>query len=114
VNGGIPALAIRYALTRWEALTHYVEYGRVEIDNNAVEREIRAVALGRNYAQRSVMRSAGPRRPNDATSRPRALHNHRARRNAASASGGRYRPAFVPGVCAHATACSFMAMSASA
>jgi hypothetical protein len=42
--------AIRYALSRWPALTLYCNDGRVEIDNNAVERAIRAVALGRkNY-----------------------------------------------------------------
>lgn len=44
------AVAIRYALTRWPALVRYVDDGRIEIDNNAVERAIRAVALGRkNY-----------------------------------------------------------------
>jgi len=44
------AEAIRYALTRWTALTHYVRDGRVEIDNNAAERALRATALGRkNY-----------------------------------------------------------------
>lgn len=42
--------AIKYALTRWEALTRYVDDGRLEIDNNAAERALRAVALGRkNY-----------------------------------------------------------------
>lgn len=42
--------AIRYALTRWVALTRYVEDGRIEIDNNAAERALRVVALGRkNY-----------------------------------------------------------------
>ena len=42
--------AIHYALNRWAALTGYVGDGRIEIDNNAVEREMRAVALGRkNY-----------------------------------------------------------------
>jgi transposase len=42
--------AIRYALSRWEALAHYCDDGRVEIDNNAAERALRAVALGRkNY-----------------------------------------------------------------
>ena len=42
--------AIRYALSRWEALARYCDDGRVEIDNNAVERALRAVALGRkNY-----------------------------------------------------------------
>jgi len=39
--------AIHYALSRWRALVLYCEDGRVEIDNNAVERALRAVALGR-------------------------------------------------------------------
>jgi transposase len=42
--------AIRYALSRWEALVRYSDDGRIEIDNNAAERTLRAVALGRkNY-----------------------------------------------------------------
>ena len=42
--------AIRYALSRWAALVRYCDDGRVEIDNNAAERALRAVALGRkNY-----------------------------------------------------------------
>ena len=41
------ALAIRYALSRWTALTRYLDDGRVEIDNNAAERSLRAVCLGR-------------------------------------------------------------------
>jgi len=42
--------AIRYALSRWEALTRFVDDGRIEIDNNAAERSLRGVALGRkNY-----------------------------------------------------------------
>ena len=44
------ALAVRYALGRWEALLRYVDDGRIEIDNNAAERALRVVALGRkNY-----------------------------------------------------------------
>lgn len=44
------AAAIRYALSRWRALLRYCEDGRLEIDNNAAERALRAVALGRkNY-----------------------------------------------------------------
>jgi transposase len=44
------AVAIRYALGRWRALLRYCEDGRIEIDNNAAERALRAVALGRkNY-----------------------------------------------------------------
>ena len=42
--------AIRYSLSRWRALTRYRDDGRVEIDNNAAERALRAVALDRkNY-----------------------------------------------------------------
>lgn len=42
--------AIHYALSRWRALTRYCEDGRIEIDNNAAERALRIVALGRkNY-----------------------------------------------------------------
>ena len=44
------ALAVRYALGRWAALERYLDDGRVEIDNNAAERALRTVALGRkNY-----------------------------------------------------------------
>lgn len=44
------AEAIRYALSRWRALTRYVDDGLLEIDNNAAERALRAVAIGRkNY-----------------------------------------------------------------
>jgi transposase len=42
--------AIRYALTLWPALTVYCDDGRLELDNNAAERSLRAVTLGRkNY-----------------------------------------------------------------
>lgn len=41
------ASAIRYSLSRWAALTQYCEDGRIEIDNSAAERALRAVALGR-------------------------------------------------------------------
>jgi hypothetical protein len=39
--------AVRYALTLWDALVRYCDDGHLEIDNNAAERELRAVALGR-------------------------------------------------------------------
>ena len=43
-------VAIRYALTRWAALTLYLTDGTVDIDNNAAERAIRIITLGRkNY-----------------------------------------------------------------
>lgn len=41
---------IRYALGRWTALNRYRDDGHLEIDNNAAERALRGVALGRkNY-----------------------------------------------------------------
>jgi transposase len=44
------AAAIGYALGRWPALLRYCSDGLLEIDNNAAERALRAVALGRkNY-----------------------------------------------------------------
>jgi transposase len=39
--------AIRYARSRWLALTSYVEHGRLEISNNAAENAIRPLAVGR-------------------------------------------------------------------
>jgi transposase len=46
-GGGGLAEAIRYALSRWPALCHFLDDGRIELDNNSVERAIRPVALGR-------------------------------------------------------------------
>jgi transposase len=39
--------AIRYTLSRWEALCRYRDDGRAELDNNAAERALRCIALGR-------------------------------------------------------------------
>ncbi len=44
------AEAMRYALSRWAALSVYVDDGRVEIDNNIAERAMRPLGIGRNYA----------------------------------------------------------------
>lgn len=44
------AEAIRYALSRWTGLCLFLEDGRVEIDNNVVERAIRPLALNRKNA----------------------------------------------------------------
>ena len=42
--------AMRYARSRWQALTRYLDDGRLEISNNAAENQIRPVTLGRkNY-----------------------------------------------------------------
>ncbi|WP_449393262.1 IS66 family transposase [Eoetvoesiella caeni] len=39
--------AIGYVMNQWQALTRYLDDGRIEIDNNAAERALRGVALGR-------------------------------------------------------------------
>ena len=44
------AEAIRYALTRWEGLTRFLDDGRIELDSNSVERAIRPLALNRKNA----------------------------------------------------------------
>ena len=44
------AEAIRYALTRWEGLTRFLDDGRIELDSNTVERSIRPIALNRKNA----------------------------------------------------------------
>ncbi|EYD76786.1 Mobile element protein [Rubellimicrobium mesophilum DSM 19309] len=51
ISGKSPlATAIRYALVRMMRLRPYLEHGILEIDNNAAERGMRAIALGRkNY-----------------------------------------------------------------
>ena len=44
------AQAIRYATSRWDALTRFTTDGRLEMSNNAAERALRGVVLGRkNY-----------------------------------------------------------------
>src|SRR5471032_3564052 len=44
------AEAIRYALSRWDGLTRFLDDGRIEIDSNTVERSIRPIALNRKNA----------------------------------------------------------------
>jgi transposase len=44
------AQAIRYALSRWNGLTRFLDDGRIEIDSNVVERSIRPIALNRKNA----------------------------------------------------------------
>lgn len=41
------AIALFYALKRWQALTRYLDDGRLEIDNLVAERAIRGIAIGR-------------------------------------------------------------------
>ncbi|WP_280951791.1 IS66 family transposase [Rhizobium chutanense] len=47
------AEAIRYALSRWDGLTRFIDDGRIEIDSNVVERSIRPIALNRKNALRA-------------------------------------------------------------
>jgi transposase len=44
---GPTAEAIRYALNHWDGLQRFVEDGRIELDNNSIERAMRPVALSR-------------------------------------------------------------------
>jgi transposase len=43
----VMALAIAYGTKRWAALTHFLDNGSLEIDNNIAERSLRSVAIGR-------------------------------------------------------------------
>jgi len=52
--------AIAYTLNQWKALTRFLEDGRICMSNNAAERALRGVAVGRS-AQLDVRR-LGPRR----------------------------------------------------
>ena len=42
--------AIRYALSRWEGLTRFLDNGRIKLDNSSVERSIRPIILNRKNA----------------------------------------------------------------
>lgn len=42
--------AIRYALTRWDGLSRFLDDGRIDLDSNTVERSIRPLALNRKNA----------------------------------------------------------------
>jgi hypothetical protein len=120
--------AIRYALSRWKALTRYRDDGRIEIDNSAAERALRAVALGRNYERLRIMRGCAgvlpvqccrdARQQHCATYRKsggwvQTAHNHRPLRNCISRSDGRKRTAFTNGGCRDFNVFSFIARSAS-
>ena len=68
---GKSALAevVRYALKLWTAPIRYTGNGRVEIDNNAAERALRMIALGRKnflFAIYSLIGAAKLNGPPDA------------------------------------------------
>jgi transposase len=53
--------AIRYTLGQWEGLTQFLSDGRIEVDNNTVERAIRPIPLGRKNALFAGSDSGGER-----------------------------------------------------
>ena len=44
------AIAMHYALTRWQSFTRFLDDGRIELDTNVVERAIRPIVLTRKNA----------------------------------------------------------------
>lgn len=42
------ARALDYSLRRWTALTRFVDYGQLPVDNNWIENQIRPIAIGRS------------------------------------------------------------------
>jgi hypothetical protein len=58
---------------QWSRLALFLDDGRIELTNNHVERELRKLVLGRNYAQCIVMRSAPGERLQCASLRRSAL-----------------------------------------
>ena len=46
-DGSATAKAIDYSIKRWGALTHFVDYGKLPIDNNWAENQIGPIAIGR-------------------------------------------------------------------
>lgn len=58
------AKAFDYLLNRWPAFTFFLDDRRVCLSNNAAERALRGIALGRNYVKHRIMRSFTTPRPN--------------------------------------------------
>ena len=57
----VTADAIRYTMNHWQALTRFLDDGRIEADNNTAERALRSVAVGRNNVNSLIMRTSGGR-----------------------------------------------------
>ena len=60
------AKALDYMLTRWPAFTRFLDDSRVCLTNNAAERALRGLALGRNHGS-SPAQSAGLSAPRSCT-----------------------------------------------
>jgi len=56
-DGSATAKALDYSLKRWTALTQFLDDGQLPIDNNWIENQIRPIAIGRNNANCSLMRT---------------------------------------------------------
>jgi hypothetical protein len=50
-------------LKRWAVFTRFLDEGRICMSNNAAERALRGIALGRNYVRSRIMRSSDRRLP---------------------------------------------------
>jgi hypothetical protein len=61
-DGTATAKALDYSLKRWTALTQFLDNGQLPIDNNWIENQIRPIAIGRNNANGSFMRTRLRRR----------------------------------------------------
>jgi hypothetical protein len=60
------AEAIRYGLRHWQGLSEFLSDGRLEMDTNTVEREIRPMAVTRRQRYSRAVRAAvriGPSPP---------------------------------------------------
>jgi len=56
--------ALGYLHNQWDSLTTYVHHGRLPIDNNDVERDLRALTIGRkNWRAPDVSRRSSGRSP---------------------------------------------------
>jgi hypothetical protein len=55
------AVAIRYTLGHWDGLNRFLFDGRIEVDNNTVERAIRPIPLGRKNALFAGSNTGGER-----------------------------------------------------
>jgi hypothetical protein len=52
-----------YMLKRWTVFTRFLDDGRICLSNNAAERGVRGIALGRNYVHHVIMRSSSREAP---------------------------------------------------
>src|SRR5881397_2205181 len=49
--------ALAYTTELWPGLVAFLDHAAIPVDNNATERALRGIALGRNYAEVPIMRS---------------------------------------------------------